>query len=71
MSSQAVYLSLGLLSMTGLAGMGVAVGSGVAMMSMAAEEEAKANQSPKGVANSPVEKTVVPKFVRGFAASSL
>jgi len=70
MSSQAVYLSLGLLSMTGLAGMGIAVGSGVAMMTMA-EEEAKANQSPKGVANSPVEKTVVPKFVRGFAASSL
>ncbi|KAK3271811.1 hypothetical protein CYMTET_19863 [Cymbomonas tetramitiformis] len=38
MSSQAVYLSLSLLSLVSLAGAGVAVGSGVAMMSMDAAQ---------------------------------
>lgn len=67
-TDQAVYLSMGLLSLVGLTGMGVAVGSGVAMMSMS--EEAKVNQAPS---TTPTAASVVEKraFVRGFAASRL
>ena len=60
-STQNVYTALSLISLGGLVGMGVAVGSGVSMMAMAmAEEEAKM------VAPSVVEK---PSASRGFAAS--
>lgn len=60
-SPQNVYTALSLISLGGLVGMGVAVGSGVSMMAMAmAEEEAKM------VAPSVVEK---PTASRGFAAS--
>lgn len=60
-SPQNVYTALSLISLGGLVGMGVAVGSGVSMMAMAmAEEEAKM------VAPSVVEK---PSASWGFAAS--
>jgi len=61
-SPQNVYTALSLISLGGLVGMGVAVGSGVSMMAMAmAEEEAKM------VAPSVVEKPSGAS--RGFAAS--
>merc|ERR1712167_199413 len=59
LSDQAIYVSMGLLSLAGLTGMGVAVGSGVAMMSMA--ETAKVNQAPTTSSpSSPKEKFAVP-----------
>ncbi|KAK3286751.1 hypothetical protein CYMTET_5710 [Cymbomonas tetramitiformis] len=42
MSSQAVYVSLSLLSLVCLTGAGVAVGTGVAMMSMDTAKDTKA-----------------------------
>merc|ERR1712167_404991 len=69
LSEQAIYLSMGLLSLAGLTGMGVAVGSGVAMMSMA--EEAKVNQAPAAAPKAAASSVKEPTFLRGFAASSL
>ena len=60
-SPQNVYTALSIISLVGLIGMGVAVGSGVSMMAMAMAEEEQ-----KMVAPSVVEK---PSTARGFAAS--
>ncbi len=60
-SPQNVYTALSIISLGGLIGMGVAVGSGVSMMAMAMAEEEQ-----KMVAPSVVEK---PSTARGFAAS--
>lgn len=65
--NQAVYVSLSLIGLVGIVGAGVAVGSGVGMMTMqlaAAEQQAEA----KAVAHTPVETKVV--VSRGFAASA-
>lgn len=65
MLSQPVTVSLGLLSLVSLAGVGVAVGSGVGMLASAMiEEEAKKTAT---VAHQPLEKKVT--ISRGFAAS--
>ncbi|KAG7667643.1 hypothetical protein NADE_002721 [Nannochloris sp. 'desiccata'] len=62
--NQAVYVSLSILSLVGLVGAGVAVGSGVGMMAMAAGQ---AEQDAKVVAHQPIERKVM--VSRGFAAS--
>ena len=64
-STQAIYTSLSIISLTALVGMGVAVGSGVSMMAMAMDEE---EQKAKMVASSVVEQSFRPA-ARGFAAS--
>jgi|TARA_B100001540_G_scaffold270523_1_gene253776 hypothetical protein len=64
-SPQSVYTSLSIISLGGLIGMGVAVGSGVSMMSMAMIEEEQKN---KMVASSVVEQSFRP-MTQGFAAS--
>ncbi len=68
--SQEVSVSLSIIALVGLMGAGVAVGSGVGMMTMAAAEEAKKQESaaPGVVAHSPLERVVIS---RGFAASVL
>eukprot|EP00238_Polyblepharides_amylifera_P000605 CAMPEP_0196570242 /NCGR_PEP_ID=MMETSP1081-20130531/76_1 /TAXON_ID=36882 /ORGANISM="Pyramimonas amylifera, Strain CCMP720" /LENGTH=75 /DNA_ID=CAMNT_0041886549 /DNA_START=82 /DNA_END=309 /DNA_ORIENTATION=+ len=75
MSSQAIYLSMSILSLCGLTGMGVAVGSGVGLMAMELEkEEARLNQAPSSAsptAASPLEKSVFQSAFRGFASSAL
>ena len=67
--SQNLALSLSLIALCSLAGAGVAVGSGVAMMaSQAIEAETKATQ---GVAAHSVKETLsFSSSSRGFAASS-
>ena len=68
MSSQAIYMSLSILSLTGLVGAGMAVGSGVALMAM--EEEVKVPAGGSSVAHSVKEgRSVRVAFARGFAAS--
>ena len=63
--TQSVYVSLSILALTGLVGTGVAIGSGVSMMSMAMVEE---EQKQQAVVASVKEASVrVPS--RGFAAS--
>ena len=63
--SQNISISLSIIALVGLVGAGVAVGSGVGMMSMAAlEAEQKATSAV--TAHSPLEKVEVS---RGFAAS--
>ncbi len=64
-SPQSVYTSLSIISLGGLIGMGVAVGSGVSMMSVAMIEEEQKN---KMVASSVVEQSFRP-MTQGFAAS--
>lgn len=64
-STQSVYAALSIISLGGLIGMGVAVGSGVSMMSMAMIEEEQKN---KMVASSVVEQSFRP-MTQGFAAS--
>ena len=64
-SPQSVYTSLSIISHGGHIGMGVAVGSGVSMMSMAMIEEEQKN---KMVASSVVEQSFRP-MTQGFAAS--
>ena len=64
-SPPSVYTSLSIISLGGLIGMGVAVGSGVSMMSMAMIEEEQKN---KMVASSVVEQSFRP-MTQGFAAS--
>ncbi|PSC74638.1 DNA-3-methyladenine glycosylase [Micractinium conductrix] len=62
--SQNISISLSIIALCGLVGAGVAVGSGVGMMSMAVLEAEKQQQA--SVAHTPLEKVVVS---RGFAAS--
>ncbi|KAL4436816.1 hypothetical protein ABPG75_003955 [Micractinium tetrahymenae] len=63
--SQQISVSLSIIALCGLIGAGVAVGSGVGMMSMAALD-AEQKQQQAVAAHSPLEKVVVS---RGFAAS--
>ena len=65
--NQGAYLSLSLIGLVGIVGAGVAVGSGVGMMTMQLAA-AEAEQPAKTVAHSPLERKVV--VSRGFAASS-
>jgi len=66
-STQSVYVSMSILALTGLVGTGVAIGSGVSMMTMSmAQEEQK--QQAMNVA-SVKESKVVKIPTRGFAAS--
>ena len=65
-STQSVYAALSIISLGGLIGMGVAVGSGVSMMSMAMLEEEQKN---KMVAN-PLRRAVSRPISQGFAASA-
>jgi flagellar basal body-associated protein FliL len=62
----AVYASLSIISLGSLVGMAVAVGSGVSMMVMKMDED---EQLQKMTAASPAEKSFLPRFTRGFAAS--
>jgi hypothetical protein len=65
-SSQAVYVSMSILALTGLVGTGVAIGSGVSMMTMSmAEEEAK-----KTAVVASVKESSARGVSRGFAASN-
>ena len=63
--TQSVYVSLSILALTGLVGTGVAIGSGVSMMSMAMVEEEQKQQAV--VASGKEASARVPS--RGFAAS--
>ena len=63
--TQSVYVSLSILALTGLVGTGVAIGSGVSMMSMAMVEEEQKQQAV--VASVKEAAARVPS--RGFAAS--
>jgi hypothetical protein len=65
-STTAVYMSLSIVSLGALVGMGVAVGSGVGMMYMGMAEQ---EEKQKMAAASVVEKSFRPS-ARGFAASS-
>lgn len=65
--NQSVYVSLSLIGLVGIVGAGVAVGSGVGMMTMqlaAAEQQEQA----KAVAHTPVERKIT--VSKGFAASA-
>jgi len=64
-STQSVYVSMSILALTGLVGTGVAIGSGVSMMTMhMAEEEAKQSAVVASVKESSAR-----SVSRGFAAS--
>jgi len=69
-SPMAVYASLSIISLGALAGMGVAVGSGVGMMMMHMEEQAAAagGEAPKVAVK--VAAHSVNEKARGFAASA-
>jgi len=61
-----VYVSMSILALTGLVGTGVAIGSGVSMMTMSmAEEEAK-----KTAVVASVKECSARGVSRGFAASN-
>jgi hypothetical protein len=64
-STQSVYVSMSILALTGLVGTGVAIGSGVSMMSMAALED---EQKQQAVVAS-VKEASARVSSRGFAAS--
>jgi len=66
-AEQAIYLSMGLLAMTSLSGLGVAVGSGVVMMMQ--EEALQVHQSPAGLAEKKKLSELKAMPSRGFAAS--
>ncbi|KAK9798546.1 hypothetical protein WJX73_001701 [Symbiochloris irregularis] len=69
MSSSYIYASLSLIGLCSLAGAGVGVGSGVAMMySQLAAAEQQKSQTSAVVAHSPLEKRIT--VTRGFAARS-
>ena len=69
MSSNAIYTSLSLISLVSLVGAGVAVGSGVGMMTLAMAEEEKHKQAAPVMAHQPLEPRVV-SLARRTAASS-
>eukprot|EP00887_Chlorella_sp_A99_P000893 scaffold5.g893.t1 len=67
--SQNISISLSIIALCGLVGAGVAVGSGVGMITLAAEEQAKQQQQDgKSAAHSVLERRFV--LNRGFAAST-
>jgi len=64
-SVTAMYTSLSLISLCGLVGMGVAVGSGVSMMAIQMDAE---EQAAKGKVTVASPKEVSFRLSRGFAA---
>ena len=64
-STQSVYVSMSILALTGLVGTGVAIGSGVSMMTM---QMADAETQQKTAVAASVKETAT-RALRGFAAS--
>tara|TARA_B100000003_G_scaffold169850_1_gene157004 strand:+ start:85 stop:291 length:207 start_codon:yes stop_codon:yes gene_type:complete len=64
-STQSVYVSMSILALTGLVGTGVAIGSGVSMMTM---QMADAETQQKTTVAASVKETAT-RAPRGFAAS--
>ena len=65
-STQSVYVSMSILALTGLVGTGVAIGSGVSMMTM---QMADAETQQKTAVAASVKETATRAPARGFAAS--